>query len=255
MGGKPIIALNVVCFPTSTEPIDTLKQILKGGADKICETGAMLAGGHSVQDKEPKYGLVVFGEVNINEMWQVGSANVGDVLILTKPLGTGIAITAIKAGLFSEENTRVATDSMAKLNKIPDILSSNVISSISSCTDVTGFGFASHAIDLTSELTSIKIQTANLPILPGVKEMAAMGLIPAGSYTNKEYIGGKVFNYSSMKVFAEDIVFDPQTSGGLLIAIKPTYAAQLISELHTGGFTAAVKIGEFVKGNRQITLL
>lgn len=255
MGGKPVIALNVVCFPTSSEPIIVLKQILKGGAQKVCEAKTILAGGHSVQDKEPKYGLVVFGEVNVEKMWQVGTANEGDSLILTKPLGTGIAITAIKAGLFSESNTKIAIKSMAKLNKIPDILSSKIIDNISSCTDVTGFGLASHAIDLNSENTSIEIQTSTLPLLSGVKEMASMGLIPAGLYTNKEYIREKVSNNSSMDVFAEDIVFDPQTSGGLLIAIKPKYEKQLLEELHIGGFTDSVKIGKFIKGNRQIKLL
>lgn len=255
MGGRPLIALNVVCFPTNCEPISVLKEILLGGANKVMEAKAMLAGGHSVQDEEPKYGLVVFGEVEKDKMWPVGNAKAGDALILTKPLGTGIAVTAIKAGLFSEENIEAATESMAKLNAIPQILSDEIRAAVSACTDLTGFGLAGHALDLPAEGVSVEIDFASLPLLPGINEMADMGLIPAGSYSNREHSGGKVAISPNLGPFAADVLFDPQTSGGLLISIPEKFAARLLGELHKGSFTAAKKIGKFVEGDMTLKQL
>jgi selenide,water dikinase len=255
MGGKPLIALNVVCFPTDCEPLDVLKEILNGGAQKAIEAGAMLAGGHSVQDEEPKYGLVVFGEVKKDRMWTVGTAKPGDVLILTKPIGTGIAVTAIKAGLFSDENIDAAVQSMAKLNSIPKVLSEDICRAVTACTDVTGFGLAGHALDLLSDGASLEIEMESLPLLPGIGEMADMGLIPAGAYRNKEHSGSKVINESRMGIFAEDLIFDPQTSGGLLIAIPSELEEELIKQLHAGGFNWSVRIGKFVEGDNLIKLV
>ena len=255
MGGKPLIALNVVCFPTDCEPLDVLKEILNGGAQKAIEAGAMLAGGHSVQDEEPKYGLVVFGEVKKDRMWTVGTAKPGDVLILTKPIGTGIAVTAIKAGLFSDENIDAAVQSMAKLNSIPKVLSEDICRAVTACTDVTGFGLAGHALDLLSDGASLEIEMESLPLLPGIGEMADMGLIPAGAYRNKEHSGSKVINESRMGIFAEDLIFDPQTSGGLLIAIPSELEEELIKQLHAGGFNWSVRIGKFVEGANSIKLI
>lgn len=255
MGGRPLIALNVVCFPTDCEPLEVLKEILNGGAQKAIEAGAMLAGGHSVQDEEPKYGLVVFGEVKKDRMWTVGTANPGDVLILTKPIGTGIAVTAIKAGLFAEENINAAVKSMSKLNSIPKILSEDICRSVTACTDVTGFGLAGHSLDLLSDGTSLEIEINRLPLLPGIEEMSSMGLIPAGAYRNKEHSGPKVINESEKGVFAEDLVFDPQTSGGLLIAVPAESETELLEQLHSGGFTDSVRIGHFVSGNNFVKLI
>lgn len=255
MGGRPLIALNVVCFPTDCEPLDVLREILNGGAQKAIEAGAMLAGGHSVQDEEPKYGLVVFGEVKKERMWTVGTARPGDVLILTKPIGTGIAVTAIKAGLFSDENIDAAVQSMAKLNSIPPILTEDICKTVTACTDVTGFGLAGHALDLLSEGTTLEIEMERLPLLPGIKEMADMGLIPAGAYRNKEHSGPKVINESKMGIFAEDLIFDPQTSGGLLIAISAEHEKELIKQLHAGGFDRSVRIGRFVQGDNLLKLV
>ena len=255
MGGRPIIALNVVCFPTDCEPLDVLKEILHGGAQKAIEAGAMLAGGHSVQDEEPKYGLVVFGEVKKDRMWTVGTAKPGEVLVLTKPIGTGIAVTAIKAGLFAEENIDAAVQSMARLNSIPGVLSEDICKAVTACTDVTGFGLAGHALDLLSDGTSLEIEMERLPLLPGIGEMADMGLIPAGAYRNKEHSGSKVINKSKMGIFAEDLLFDPQTSGGLLIAIPEEHETELLKQLHAGGFAHSTRIGKFVRGDNLIKLL
>lgn len=255
MGGRPMIALNVVCFPTDCEPLSVLQEILQGGANKVIEAKAMLAGGHSVQDEEPKYGLVVFGEVERDKLWPVGGARPGDVLILTKPLGTGIAVTAIKAGLFSEENTFAATEAMAKLNAVPPILSDEIREAITSCTDLTGFGLAGHTLDLPAEGVAVEIDFASLPLLPGINDMADMGLIPAGSYTNREHSGKKVFISPELGQLAQDIVFDPQTSGGLLMCIPEKFAARLTEELHRGGFSDARQIGRFIEGDMTLKLV
>lgn len=255
MGGRPMIALNIVCFPTDCEPLSVLQEILHGGAQKVIEAGTMLAGGHSVQDQEPKYGLAVFGEVERDKMWTVGTAVPGDVLILTKPIGTGIAVTAIKAGFFSAENIKAAITSMAKLNAVPPILSEEIRQAVHACTDVTGFGIAGHSLDLPAEGTALEIDVSVLPLLPGIKEMSNMGLIPAGAYNNRDFSGINVINNSEMGIFAEDIVFDPQTSGGLLLAIPEAFEAQLLDELHKGGFGSSVRIGRFIKGDGKLTLV
>lgn len=255
MGGRPLIALNVVCFPTDCEPLDVLKQILHGGAQKAIEAGAMLAGGHSVQDEEPKYGLVVFGEVKNDRMWTVGTARPGDSLILTKPIGSGIAATAIKAGLFPKEHTEAAVRVMSALNSIPPVLSEDICKSIRACTDLTGFGLAGHSLDLLSEGAALEISMESIPLLPGIRDMSDMGLIPAGSYTNREHSGSKVTNASKMGIFAEDLVFDPQTSGGLLIAIPGESEAELLKQLHAGGFSWSVRIGKFVEGANFLKLV
>ena len=254
MGGRPVVALNVVCFPTSCEPLSVLQEILEGGARKMIEARAMLAGGHSVQDEEPKYGLVVFGEVESDEKWTVGSAKEGDSLILTKPIGTGIAVTAIKAGFFSPEDTAAAELNMAKLNAVPQLLPKRLRRAVNACTDLTGFGLASHALDLASEGTSLTIDCAKIPLLPGIAGMADMGLIPAGAYENRKYVGDKVVNESSLGRFAEDIVFDPQTSGGLLFAVPPREAQEIVGILTENGFPESAVIGSFVKGEEKLLL-
>lgn len=254
MGGEPLIALNVVCFPTSCEPLSVLREILEGGAEKVIEAKAMLAGGHSVQDEEPKYGLVVFGEVLKSAMWTVGSAKEGDHLILTKPIGTGIAVTAIKAGLLAEDDMRRAEESMAALNAVPPLLPPALRESVSACTDVTGFGLAAHALDLASQDISIEIDCSAIPLLSGIADMADMGLIPAGAYENKKYIGDRVVNDSRLGRFAEDIAFDPQTSGGLLIAAPPRQADEIVAILRKERFRDSAVIGRFVKGGNRLFL-
>lgn len=255
MGGKPFVALNIVCFPTSCEPISVLKDILDGGARKVMEAGAMLAGGHSVQDEEPKYGLAVFGEVRLDSLWTTGAARTGDSLILTKPLGTGIAATATKAGMFEEKYAREAEKNMTRLNRVPDILSDELHKSVTACTDLTGFGLAAHSLDLLGEGVSLEIETEKLPILPGVKEFADMGLLPAGMYSNKEHCGDRVVNRSEMGQFAEDIAFDPQTSGGMLLCVKESFTDEMLEALKSGGFEKSALIGKFKEGGGKVELV
>ncbi len=253
MGGRPLIALNVVGFPTACAPIETLQDILAGGAAKVCEAGALLAGGHSVQDEEPKYGLAVFGEVAVGKEWRVRGAREGDALLLTKPLGTGIAVTAIKAGLFPEEATRTAIESMAALNDIrradiPDALRAN----IHACTDVTGFGLAGHALDMLDDGLALTLYGDRLPLLPQVGGMAAMGMIPAGAYANREHTGDRVdCEASGERQHIADVLFDPQTSGGLLLAVARDAAEDLAIRLR-GAFPHTTVIGAFTAGDRRI---
>ena len=248
MGGRPLVALNVVGFPTSCQPIGVLQEILAGGADKVIEAGAVLAGGHSVQDEEPKYGLVVFGEVRNGEEWRVNGAKQGDVLILTKPLGTGIAATAIKAGLFSDDAAAEAVRSMCQLNDLRKTgMSAELLKCIHSCTDVTGFGLAGHALDMVGDDETLTLRAEALPILPGVRDMATMGLIPAGGYSNREHSGGMVsieIDDGDLKTFASDILFDPQTSGGLLLAVERDAADEMLAVLK-GVFPHSALVGEF----------
>jgi len=164
-------------------------------------------------------------------------------------------VTAIKAGLFSDENIDAAVQSMAKLNSIPKVLSEDICRAVTACTDVTGFGLAGHALDLLSDGASLEIEMESLPLLPGIREMADMGLIPAGAYRNKEHSGSKVINESRMGIFAEDLIFDPQTSGGLLIAIPSELEEDLLKQLHAGGFNWSVRIGKFVEGDGLLKLV
>lgn len=258
MGGRPLVALNIVCFPTDCEPIDTLGDILQGGASKVTESGAVLAGGHSVQDAEPKYGLVVFGEVPRGREWRTDGAKAGDALILTKPLGTGIAVAAIKAGLMSREDAKCATATMTALNDLRKAqLGDDLLGAIHACTDVTGFGLAGHAFDMVPHGLNLAIYTERLPILPGVRELADMGLIPAGSYANRAHFEKKLTDEipaDDKRTFANDIAYDPQTSGGLLLAVDWDAAEDLLHLLRPV-FDHSTVIGEFSEGDGKLRLI
>ena len=240
MGGEPKTALNIVAFP---KEMDTaiLGEILKGGADKVLEAGAVLAGGHTIQDDTPKYGLSVTGFVHPDKFWKNFGAQTGDRLILTKPLGTGIVNTAIKADMVSEEAREAALSSMKTLNKYArDVLKNHTIHA---CTDVTGFGLGGHGTEMAEGSNkTLVINTKALPILPDVEEYASMGLIPGGAYRNREF-AAKAGYVSTAELWLEDLVFDPQTSGGLLAAVPEEEAEEIISELKKAPLFCAV-IGE-----------
>lgn len=255
MGGRPIIALNVVCFPTSCEPIETLKQILLGGAAKAQEAGAMLAGGHSVQDAEPKFGMVVFGEVEADLAWKTSGAQPGDALIITKPLGTGLAVTAIKAELLAKEYAEAAYRSMSALNDIISATDEGDRTHIRACTDVTGFGFAGHALDMTADDQDLIVRLDALPTLPGIVETANMGLIPAGTYSNKDHSSPRVSieTDADKRRTAEDIIYDPQTSGGLLLAVDPTHAERICAKLKKR-FPSSAIAGRFEPGGGMLRI-
>jgi len=229
MGGKPTLALNIVCFPNCLN-IDILGEILKGGADKVIEAGAIVIGGHSVEDDEPKYGLSVMGIVHPDKVLKNYGCKVGEVLILTKPLGTGIISTAIKAEMASKEAYTIAVKVMSTLNKYAgEIIMEH---EISACTDITGFGIMGHCYEMASgSKISLRLFKDKIPYIKEAKEYAKMGLVPAGTYNNKSYLKGK-YELCETEEWLEDILFDPQTSGGLLVSCSESEAEKLISRLN-----------------------
>ena len=254
MGGRPLVALNVVCFPTKYLELDVLKNVLEGGFERVRNAGAFLVGGHSVQDDEPKYGLVVYGEVEKSKLWRTSGACEGDKLILTKQIGTGIAITGIKAGMIEDESTRQqATDSMKKLNAInlPDELHE----SIHAATDVTGFGLAGHLSDMLSESLDCHLCIKSVPVIEGVKELADMGLIPEGAYRNQAAYEDVVdVNKNEFSQSDLDMLYDAQTSGGLLLAVSPEKTDAVLNHIKAKGFEHAKIIGVFETGTGRIKI-
>ncbi len=244
MGGEPKLAMNIVGFPNCLSP-DILVQILKGGHDKVAEAGAILVGGHTVEDDEPKYGLSVAGFVNPNKVLTNSNAKPGDLLVLTKPLGIGIINTAIKGRLADKEAYDEATNVMSTLNKYAKEAVDNV--QVNSVTDITGFGLLGHSLEMAeSSSVTIKINHKNLPIISKAIEYAKMGLVPAGAYSNREHIGNNVKFVNNIPNEIEDILFDPQTSGGLLISISKDNVEKLLKELSSISTKYAV-IGEVVE--------
>ncbi len=230
MGGTPLLAMNIVCFPTCVS-MDVLTQILKGGADKVKQAGALLVGGHSVDDNEPKYGLSVTGIVSPNKVMGNHTSKPGDLLILTKPLGTGILNTAIKAEMLSKELMDYTMKVMASLNNWAAEGMKKV--GANSCTDITGFGFLGHAYEMAKASgVTLYIDSDKVPLLKGTIENAQMGLVPAGAYKNAAYIHDSVFFEKNVPTYMQDILFDPQTSGGLLISL-PKENAKKLEEFYT----------------------
>lgn len=228
MGGEPKVALNIVCFPACL-PVDVLSQILRGGADKVIEAGAVVVGGHTVDDNEPKYGLSVTGIVNPKKILKNNTAKEGDLLILTKPLGVGIINTAIKGGMASPESYKKAVSVMTTLNKYAFLKVKNF--EINSCTDVTGFGLMGHLYEMAAGSShSINIYKNRVPVISEAIEYAKMGLVPAGTYKNKSYLDGK-YSLSGVEEYMEDILFDPQTSGGLILSMREIDAMKAMTAL------------------------
>ena len=229
MGGEPTVAMNIVCFP-QCEDMAILREILRGGSDKVTESGAILVGGHTVDDMEPKYGLSVTGEVHPDKVRANSHVEVGDVLILTKPIGTGILNTAIKGELADEQDYEEAVLVMEYLNKYPaDALKKIDVNGV---TDVTGFGLLGHVLEMAKGSgCSIEIDGESVPMLRNAREYANMGIIPAGMYKNLDYISPDVSVCEGVKQDILDVLYDPQTSGGLLISVPQQRASELIEEL------------------------
>ena len=229
MGGEPTVAMNIVCFP-QCEDMAILREILRGGSDKVTESGAILVGGHTVDDMEPKYGLSVTGEVHPDRVRANSHVEVGDVLILTKPIGTGILNTAIKGEIADEQDYEEAVLVMEYLNKYPaDALKKIDVNGV---TDVTGFGLLGHVLEMAKGSgCTIEIDGESVPMLRNAREYANMGIIPAGMYKNLDYISPDVSVCEGVKQDILDVLYDPQTSGGLLISVPQQRASELIEEL------------------------
>ncbi len=245
MGGKPLNAMNIVCFPTRSLDISVLRDILRGGMDKMLEAGVALVGGHSIDDAELKYGLSVTGTVHPRRLVTNGGARAGDRLILTKPLGTGIISTAVKAGIAGEEVVARITRSMATLNKKASELM--LEAGAHAATDITGFGFIGHTVQLAqNSQLGINIHSALLPFFPEARGFAEQGLCPAGLYRNRDFYSSQVQIAGGVAEPIADILFDPQTSGGLLICLEAGKAELLLERLHQNGVAEAAIIGEVV---------
>ena len=230
MGGQPKLALNIVCFPDCLDP-SVLGEIMKGGQDKVAEAGAILVGGHSVSDDEPKYGLSVTGYVHPNKVLTNNNAKIGDLLVITKPLEIGIISTAIKGEIASKEAYENAVLSMITLNSFGK-KAIDKSRGVHSVTDITGFGLLGHSLEMAEGSgVTINIDSSKVPFIKEAKEYAQMGLIPAGAYNNKKYIGDKVLIGEDIEDYMVDILFDPQTSGGLLISIAKEYTDLLLENL------------------------
>jgi selenide, water dikinase len=247
MGGIPKTAMNLVAFPAKDMDLSILRQIIQGGIDKIREAGVVLLGGHSIEDKELKYGLSVTGFIHPDKILTKKNFRLGDRLILTKPLGTGVINTAIKAGLASAETVERVSRQMAALNK--DAARVMADFSVHACTDVTGFGLIGHLAEMVEKSKlSVRIDTRNVPLITDAMEYASMGLIPAGAYKNREFREAMVQRGSGVQQTIEDFLYDPQTSGGLLICVDGAQADQLVDALQSAGIDAASVIAEVVEG-------
>ena len=245
MGGVPKTAMNLVGFPLKEMDLSVLRLILQGGLEKMREAGVVLIGGHSVEDKELKYGLAVTGFIHPQRVLTKRNLRVGDRLILTKPLGTGIINTAIKGGLAGGEIVDSVTRLMATLNR--DAAEVMRDYPVHACTDITGFGLLGHLAEMISESTAgLEILAGRTPIIPEAFEFAAMGLVPGGAHKNREFREGIVDFSSSLDNLFRDILFDPQTSGGLLICVAEEAAEGLLERLREKGSDQAAIIGRVV---------
>lgn len=246
MGGKPLTAMNIVCFPVKKMDISILQQILRGGLEKMREAGVILVGGHSVEDDELKYGISVTGVIHPDKVLRNRGGRAGDRLIFTKPLGTGIVSTALKGGLANEELVKKSTKTMITLNKataecmleMPDV---------HACTDITGFGFLGHACEMIEDSdVGMLIRASSVPFFPGIREYVEMGIVPAGLHRNRQYRSSFIEIAESCPEWMVDILFDPQTAGGLLIALPDNQAEILITKMHAQGIKEAAIVGEIV---------
>lgn len=230
MGGVPKTAMNLVAFPIKEMDLSVLRLILQGGLEKMKEAGVVLVGGHSVEDKELKYGLAVTGFINPQRVLTKRGLRLGDQLLLTKPLGTGIINTALKGGLAPGKVVEYVTQLMATLNKeAAEIMRPYPVHA---CTDITGFGLLGHMAEMIADLEmGVEIFGECIPIIPEALEFAAMGLVPGGAYKNREFREGNVDFSSSLDKTFQDILFDPQTSGGLLICVAQEAATDLLRDL------------------------
>lgn len=233
MGGKPSHAMNLLCIPGCLGA-EVAGEILRGGADKCVEAGCAVVGGHTINDDVPKYGLSVSGFVSLDRLLENGGAHAGDVLVLTKPIGSGVLSTALKGGIVTEADVAQMTRAMAELNEAPIRLSAGL--TLHGCTDVTGFGLAGHACEMAEGAhTTFVLESHALPLFEGALDMAGMGLLPEGAYNNRNYFAGRVEVADDVPRALADLVWDPQTSGGLLVALPAGDAEALAARLAAEG--------------------
>jgi selenide, water dikinase len=243
MGGRPLTALNLVCFPAKKLNISILKDIMRGGVEKMKEAGVILMGGHSIDDPELKYGLSVTGIIHPEKLITNGGAKIGDKLILTKPLGTGIINTAIKAGEAKQLTIEKVSRSMASLNRKASEIMQEI--GINSCTDITGFGFLGHIVQMAkNSKVCLNIQANQVPYFSEAVNFSNLGLNPGGLYKNRDFYLKDVNFASTIPDYLRDILFDPQTSGGLFMSVSPRKSERLLDRLIKAGIDSAAVVGE-----------
>lgn len=245
MGGKPITAMNIVCFPSETLDISVLTRILEGALVKLNEAKVILVGGHSVKDEELKYGLSVTGVIHPQKVVTKSGAKKGDKLILTKPLGTGILTTALKAGLLSDKTKAKLIEQMLALNmKAAEVM---VSLGAHACTDISGFGLIGHACEMAENSgLAIELYHDKVPYISEVLEFDEMGLSPEGMYANREFRAAMTEGADKVPEGLLDILYDPQTSGGLLISVSPETADMMLNQLRQAGAKEAAIVGQVV---------
>lgn len=249
MGGRPLTALNIVAFPADTMPGQVLADILRGGSDKIEEAGAVVVGGHSIKDKELKYGIAVTGVVDPAHVITNSGARPGDSLFLTKPLGTGIIATGIKRKVVSDDLAELVINQMATLNRTAAELMTQY--DVHAATDITGFGLLGHAFEMAEASgVSLRLFADSIPILPQAQKLAIEGFNPGGAGNNRDYLEGRVRFEADLDKGLEQVLFDPQTSGGLLMAIPSEKVDQFSAALREHDLPDAV-VGEVVTRSEQ----
>jgi selenide,water dikinase len=247
MGGTPKTAMNLVAFPAKQMDLTILRQIIQGGIEKLKEAGVVLIGGHSVEDKEIKYGLSVTGVIHPARVLTKKNLRTGDRLVLTKALGTGIVNTAIKANMSPAKLTDRVTRLMADLNR--DAAGIMADFNVSACTDVTGFGLLGHLAEMVcGSGTSVRVDSGQVPVIAEALELASMGLIPAGAHKNRAFREEMTAFAETVPRTLQDVLFDPQTSGGLLIGVSENQAGALVTALKDRGIGDAAQIGEVIAG-------
>lgn len=257
MGAKPLTALNIVCFPIKdADPLE-LGEILRGGADTLREAGVLLLGGHSVDDPEPKFGLAVTGTVHPAQIATNAGARPGDLLVLTKPIGTGIITTAAMQDQCPPDALDAAVKSMATLNAsaADAIRAIGIPHPVHAVTDITGFGLLGHLSHwIRANPVRITLETADIPLLPQTQALAETGFTTGGGASNRRYVGQWLETAPGIEDWAVDVLSDPQTSGGLCIAVDAQYASRLVEELQRLGTPAAAIIGSVEAGPASLVL-
>jgi selenide,water dikinase len=249
MGGRPLTALNLVMYPLKKLGSKTLQAVLRGGNDKVIEAGAVIAGGHSVDDDEPKYGLAVTGVVHPNHILTNCGAQCGDALILTKPLGTGVLFNACRSKKLPLRDLELILPQVASLSKKALEIALNF--TVHACTDVTGFGIVGHALEIAKGSgLQINLFYDQLPFYPHAHQMYQKGETTGSNKANRKLAEGSFRKTRSLSKAEEELLFDPQTSGGLLLAVPPAEADQLVANLRREGIEAASRVGEVTANTR-----
>jgi selenide,water dikinase len=253
MGGRPITALNIVCFPVAALGVEALRRVVEGGLSAIVEAGAVLVGGHSIKDEEPKYGLAVTGLVDPARMTTNDGLRPGDALVLTKPIGTGVISGANKSGLASAASVDAMVAQMSRLNDRAAALAA--AAGVRAATDVTGFGLGGHLLEMArASRCVVRLEAGRVPLLPGAADHAAAGRFPGGSKANRAHFAAWTEVDAALADALVGLVFDAQTSGGLLLGVAPAEVDTLVAGLTASGHEAAV-VGEALAAHAEGRLI